>query len=349
MGNTYKHLTLEERVEIYRLWKQGISMRKIATEMRRDVGSISRELKRNRSRHTKTYTPVTAEEMSQKRTQRQRTKAPLKNIQIFTYVRENLKEKQWSPEIIAGRLSIDLPGEHIVPETIYQYIYGKGRKYHLEQYLVKGHKKRRMKTGRSVQKTQSKIPNAIMIDKRPTKANNRTQIGHFETDLMEGPRGNNTVLCVTVERKSRYTVIGRVSNKKTDTVQNILQKKLQPLQSLSKAGKPIVRSVTSDNGCENTNHERTSEQLSIDWYFCYPYHSWEKGSVENRIGVIRRFIPKGTPLHTYTEQEIQHVENKLNTTPMKCLGFQTPEEVFQKETNRYKFKRFKKSKCCTSS
>jgi len=347
MGAIYKQLTLEEREKIYTLKEQGLSFRSIGQIMGRSHRTVAREFRRNRYVGQE-YIPCKAQEISMKRSAKQRTKAPLKNPEVFLYVRRSLREEGWSPELIAGRLPIDINGQTIVHETIYQYIYGKGKRYHLQEYLTRSHKKRRIKTGRLVHKSQSRIPNAIMIDKRPTKTNNRSQAGHFETDLMEGPCGTRTALSVSIERKSRYSVIAKVGNKKSKTVQKVLQNTLKPLQSLSKSVKPIVRSVTSDNGLENTRHTETSDELKINWYFCNPYHSWEKGSVENRIGVIRRFIPKGTPLHIYKDKEIQNLENKLNSRPMKCLNFQTPEEVFMKEVNRYKFKHYQKSKWGTS-
>ena len=347
MGVEYRQLTLEERERIYALREQGKSFREIGKMLGRNHRTIAREYHRNQ-RAGQGYIPCKAQDMSQKRSIEQRTKAPLKNLEIFTYVREKLRNG-WSPEMIAGRVSIDIPGEKINHETIYQYIYGKGKKYHLEQYLTRRHRKRREKTGRSVQRTKSRIPDAVMIDKRSTKVNNRRQVGHYETDLMEGMRTEKDVLSVTVERKTRYTILSALSDKTAETVEKTLQKKLKMIESLSKNKKPIVRSVTSDNGSENTKHKDVTSALGIPWYFCHPYHSWEKGSVENRIGVIRRYIPKGTSLAKYSEEHITLLEHKLNNTPMKCLNFQTPEEAFLQEVNRYKFKHYIKSKWGTST
>lgn len=343
MGTKYTQLNLEEREKLYAMQKQGKSLRQIATELGRHHTSLGRELKRN-APYGAEYIPCKAAHISQKRAVHQRTKAPLKNIKIFSYVRDKLR-MGWSPEIIAGRLKIDHPGESICTETIYQYIYGKGKKYHLHQYLVNRHKKRRVKTGRRVKKDRkpSRIPNAIMIDKRPTKANNRSQIGHYETDLMEGPWNTSHAVSVTVERKTRVTVLSKVRNKQAKTKAKVLTTRLKKIQSLSKSKKPIVRSITYDNGSENSSHEDAATELNVESYFCYPYHSWEKGTVENRIGVIRRDIPKGTSLHKYTHKQIQALEDKLNNTPMKCLDFQTPYEALEKEVNRYKFRKHKLS------
>lgn len=341
----YSQLSLSERVQIYTLREQGYSMEDIGEQIDRNKATVSRELARNRHSFKKDYEPVQAHTISSTRTRTQRTKAPLKNPQVFLYVRIHIR-MGWSPETIAGRLPIDIPGQSITPETIYQYIYGKGKKYKLHTYLTKSHKKRRKKTGRGVhkEKQHSRIPEAISIDKRPTKANNRAQVGHFETDLMEGTREGKTALSVTVDRKTRYAVLSKVPDKTATNKQKVLQITLKTVQSLKRAGKPIVRSITSDNGSENTNHKHVSKELEVDMYFCHPYHSWEKGSVENMIGRVRRYIPKGTSIYQYTSEQLQWIENQLNNTPRKCLNYQTPNEVMEKEANTYKFRRYMKNK-----
>ena len=305
------------------------------------MGTISRELKRNRSRYTKQYNPVKAEEIAQKRQVKQRTKAPLKNVNVFLYVREKLRVG-WSPEIIAGRLPIDHPDYSISTEAIYQYLYGKGKRYKLWRYLTRRHKRRRVKSGRRVQRTKSvsRLPGAVSIDLRPKRAQGRKQVGHLETDLMEGVRGNKTAVSVTVERKTRYTLLKKVRNKEAKTKEKVLTEQIKRLQSLEKTTRPIVKSFTADNGSENACHRN----IGVPFFLCHPYHSWEKGTVENRIGKIRQYIPKGAPLRDLTDAQIQWVENTINNTPMKVLGFKTPNEALEEEVNKYKFRRYKKLK-----
>lgn len=342
----YKQLNLEERIKIYILRNLGKPLWEIAKEINRNVGTVSRELRRNKSRCDIKYFPTKAQETADKRAVSQRTKAPLKNPQVFLYVRRKLRTDEWSPETIAGRLKIDLPGEHICFETIYQYIHGKGKRFQLWKHLVRGHKKRRVKSGRKVNrdKHQSKIPGAISIDLRLKRANERSQVGHFETDLMEGKRSQKTALSIMVDRKTRHTLLGKVKNKSSLEKEKILTNQLKSLQSLEKSDKPIAKSVTTDNGSENTNHQEVAKETGVKFYFCHPYHSWEKGTVENMIGRVRRYIPKGASIHNLTDEQIQWVENKLNNTPRKVLNFRTPNEVMEKELNRYKFRKHKKLK-----
>jgi len=259
----YGHLNLTERVEIYSLKGKGNKLQEIANILNRNIGTISRELKRNKSRCDMKYAPIKAHENAVKRLIKQRTKAPLKNHEIYLYVREKLRNNHWSPEEIAGRLPIDHPGQSITHETIYRYIFGKGRKHKLWRYLVRHHKRRRVKSGRRTQKDkpQSKIPNAVSIDLRLKRANDRSQIGHLETDLMEGKRSQKTCLSILVDRKARHTNLKKVKNKTAQEKQKVLTFQVKQLQSVEKVNKPIVRSITGDNGPENTNHQEISQDL----------------------------------------------------------------------------------------
>lgn len=338
----YKHLTLEERERIYLLKNQGKTFREIAGDLGRDHKTISKDWKEG-TKYFQEYIPCKVHERAQKRGKRQRTKAPLKKPRIFLYVREKLKEG-WSPEIIAGRLPLDHPGESIHHETIYRYIYGKGKEFKLWKYLTHHRKKRRVKSGRKVGKSKksSRIPGAVSIEKRPKKVENRRQVGHFETDLMEGNREDKEVISINTERKTRLVTLKKMKNKKAESKQKSMTKKLEMIQSLSKSKRPLVRSMTHDNGSENARHEELASELEIDCYFCHAYHSWEKGTVENRIIQIRKFIPKGESISKYSDEQIQWIENWINNRPMKCLDYLTPYEAMEKEANKYKFRNYQK-------
>lgn len=169
----YKHLELEEREKLYALKLQGLSLRKIAKVLNRSQSSLTREIKRNGKKRLG-YIPCHAQKVAAKRAVIQRTKAPLKNIQIFVYVREHLKEPySWSPEQIAGRLSLDYPKQSIHAETIYRYIYSKeAKRYKLWHCLPLGRKIRRRWKSRQVRRYEH-ILGLISIDKRPQEANTR--------------------------------------------------------------------------------------------------------------------------------------------------------------------------------
>lgn len=341
--NYQGHLSLKDREQLFGYRKQGLSFRAAGKKLNRDHTVLSREYRRNR-RAGEDYLPCKAHKRYCERAKSQRTKAPLRNHEIYLYVREKLR-LYWSPEVVAGRLPIDHPGNTITAETIYSYIYGKGKKYKLWKYLPMAKKKRKKKTGRKTRR-ESRVPNALSIDKRPKKVEKRRQSGHIETDLMEGARGGAKQhhLSVIVERKMRYVCIDRVRNKKAETKDKIMRKRIEMLNSVSKSNRPLVRSVTYDNGSENFGHMKLRNEFGINTYFCHAYHSWEKGSVENRIKRIRRFLPKGTDLSLITDEQIQFVEDLINDAPMKCLKFMKPREMLEEEANKYKFRRLLKKK-----
>lgn len=329
----YSHMSLEERERLFGLLKQGKSLRFIGKILGRSHTSLAREIKKN-SKYGRAYIPCRAQSRYERVSRRQRQKSSLKNPQVYLYVREQLRQR-WSPETIAGRLPREYPDASVVPETIYQYIYKTAkRKKQFVKYLTRPHKNRRKYTGRKVQKI-ARIPEAIPIMRRPNTINTRERVGHWETDLMEGNRSTGQALSVSVERKSRYVKIRKVQDKtagnKTQSIHD----------SFIEFPQKSIKSITIDNGSENTGC--ATWKLSV--YRCNPYHSWEKGSVENIIGRIRKYIPKGTDLSKYTDHDIQRLEDMMNNTPRKCLNYLTPNESLLQFLN---YKKTYKPKWCTS-
>lgn len=319
----YKHLSLEER-EKYYLWKsQGLSLREIGRKLGRSHSTFSREPKRN-AKYGAEYLPCKAQKVADRIAKRQRYKAPLKNPKVFLYVRKHLREDGWSPEVIAGKLKLDHPGESIHFETIYRYIYSqkfKTRGMRLWQYLTYQKKRRMKKNGRAVHR-DSRIPEAKSIDLRPEVVAERKRAGDWESDNLGGPKTDKTALSVTTERLTRLTHLDKLPNKKAQTKRQVLTKRL------SKYPSQLRLTLTEDNGSENTEHKQLSDDVKIDVFFCHAYHSWEKGSVENTNQRLRikRYIPKGTSIDSLTVSQIKEIEYRLNSTPRKCLGYLTPYE-----------------------
>ncbi len=175
------------------------------------------------------------------------------------------------------------------------------------------------KHGRKVK--GERIVEAVRIDMRPEEANSRTAPGHWETDNMEGKKGDKTGISVTVVRMSRVTRLAKLGDHLSETKANSV------IQTLQKEPACFRETVTADNGPENSKHKTITDYTGVAMYFCYPYHSWEKPTVENTIGRLRRFVPKGVSVDCVTDKDLKIVENKLNNTPRKCLGFLTPNEV----------------------
>lgn len=323
----YSHLSLIEREELYALKVSRLSIREIGRRLDRSPSTISRELKRN-TKYGKKYVPCLAQGRYTRVSERQRYLAPLKSPKVLVYVRDHLRD-DWSPETIAGRLSQDIEGASIGVETIYRYAYSNlARRDRLWEYLALHRKRRLKKNGRKVKST--KIANRTLIDSRAKYIEKRRQPGHWETDLMEGKRSDHVAVSATVERTSRVSVLAKVNSKKAHEKARVLK------QDLGRLPAHLCRTLTADNGSENANHQEISTSLGVKVYFCHPYASWEKGSVENLIGRIRRYLPKGMSLDNLTDEELAAIEYRLNTTPRKCLGFLTPYEKMSELQKKFR-------------
>jgi len=297
---------------------KGWSLRRIGKKLGRNHTSLSREIDRH-SRHWRPYIPCEADRRARRWALTQRRRAALKNPLVFVYVRTKLR-LGWSPEIIAGRLPLDHPGESITPETIYKYIYSKKNKREkLWRHLELERKKRKQKQGRRVHGV-SKIKGAKSIDLRPKSVEKRKTPGHWETDNMEGKKTDKTVVSQSVERMTRVILLDKLPDRKSDTKAKVVITRLSPFP------KKLKKSLTADNGAENTKHRRITNKLGMPVYFCHPYHSWEKGSVENRFKKVRRIIPKGVSIDKISDKKIKAIEYWINTTPMKVLDYKTPYE-----------------------
>lgn len=325
----YKHLSLEEREKLYALKSQGLSLRDIGKKLKRPDSTLGRELKRN-AKYGVPYIPCRAQRLSDRRGFRQRYKAPLKNPLVFLYVRKHLREDNWSPDEISGRIKLDHPGQSVSYETIYRYIYsGRMKRFEYWQYLTLGRRKRMGKGGRRVRNEYSgKIPGSISIDLRPQEVSDRVEAGHWETDNVIGQQTDKSALSTTVERTLLFTLVDKLADRsaraKLDTV----------VKGLSGFPEYLRKTVTGDNGAENSYHLELAERLKVAVFFCHAYHSWEKGTNENTNGRLRRYIPKGVSIDGITEEQVKGVERKLNSTPRKKLGYLTPYEKMNEELSK---------------
>jgi IS30 family transposase len=190
----------------------------------------------------------------------------------------------------------------------------------LVPFLARGRKRRLRRTHCRKHKNPH-IPNRTSIKLRPKKIEKRREAGHWESDTAIS-RQSLAALLVTVERKTRFTKLHKLHRKAAKQVRIALNR------SLSRLPQELRRSLTYDNGSENVEHEKINAVLGSQSYFCTPFHSWEKGTVENTVGLVRRFLPKKTDLGKVSKNEIKSIERWLNHRPRKCLNFKTPAEAF---------------------
>lgn len=306
----YKHFNKVMRMELSILRKKNYSLRSIAEELGVNVSSVSRELKRN-SLESGKYNSSKANHKSYVRRKYSKYEA-MKIINVpwlESYIKKKLEEG-WTPEEISGRLELDYDKSVVSFKLIYKWIYsayGQAYAKYLPSQRIKQRKRRKKKTKRTL------IPNRILITQRPSVINERKRIGDFEGDTLGKKKGTKHVLAGIVDRKSRYFLARKVKGLRFTMMQGF--KEIIPGNTYS---------LTLDNGVENIHYEK----LSIPTYFCHPYSSWEKGSIENTFQRLRRYIPKGTDLKNYSEKQIDLIVHRMNNTPRKCLNFRTPAEVF---------------------
>lgn len=318
----YHHIKKAERLEIAILFKRGYGVREIARALRRGVGTISEEINNNSVKGK--YDPHKADHkayVKRKYSKYQGMKI-VEDRQLWDYVEEKIKQ-DWSPEEIAGRLKeVDRHIKYASRGAIYKFVYSVyGRP--LEQYLrYKGKKRKRPKRQKVIQ-----LENRVFIDKRPEIISKKQRFGDWEGDFIVSNKTGKGVLIVFYERKAMYVVIKRLMTRSCAVVNRYVKEMT--------GGFVCFNSLTIDNDISFREHEELSKLLGAPIYFCHPYHSWEKGGVENINKLIRQYIPKGSDISKYSDRYIREIETKLNNRPRKSLKYKTPLEIML-ENNQFK-------------
>jgi IS30 family transposase len=295
--------------------EMGLSRSEIARRLGRHRATIHREIRRNRC--VIGYRPDSADRRAWAR--KLRGSRIGRSIRLRTYVGDRLA-MGWSPEQIAGRMELEGTEYILSAESIYRHAYSPaGRRAGLPRLLAQ----RKPKRGRRRRNGQREpaIPNRTPIHQRPTKAHLRSQFGHWEGDLMHFRRQRDILLTLQ-ERKSRLTLARRLSGKDASVAAKTTAEELTGLPASAR------RTITYDNGGEFARHEDVTEKIGLRAYFCDPHSPWQRGGIENANGRLRRDLPRNTSLDGYTDADITDVVWNLNSTPRKCLAYQTPIEVF---------------------
>ena len=327
MGEQYGQFNLEERCKIAELHQAGHSVRKIAAALDRSPSSVSRELKRNRGVQVG-YKPSYAQEQAGAR--RWKGSRLERNAELRDLVLDRLK-RGWSPEQIAGWLARTKATARISHESIYRFIYDQIRRTNdgsWRHYLprAKGKRGRRSRPDRS---PDALIKGRVSITLRPPEVQLRSTFGHWEADLMLFSMPGQAIL-VSQERKSRAVLSAKQPGKAAlPTAERLLA-------WFAAIDPQLRKSITFDNGTEFAQHLLLVDQLAIQTFFCDPHSPWQKGTVENTIGRLRRFLPRNTNITTIDDHALNACIAAYNSTPRKCLGFQTPAEVFLAQLLHFK-------------
>lgn len=309
---SYTQLTLEERYQISVLLKAGLTQTEVAALLNRHKSTISREIFRNTG--LRGYRPQQAQRLMKER-QLSKVQPRISEriwLQVVTLIKED-----WSPE----QISLWLKAHRKVAishEWIYQFIL-KDKSYGGTLYRhLRCQKKRRKRYGAISRRGQ--ISNRVSISERPAVVDERCRIGDWELDTIIGKHHKQAIVSLT-ERKSRLTLLKKVTRKTASCVTKAIIELLEPIADR-------VLTLTADNGREFAGHEVIAKRLNTLFYFADPYASWQRGLNENTNGLIRQYFPKNCEFNAITGKDINRVMSKLNNRPRKCLAMQTPNEVF---------------------
>jgi len=306
MKKKYRHLSFEERFVIEKLYGAGSAIRRIAEFLGRSVNTISRELRKHSVNGS--YTAIKAKQKSSAerwRAKQQCLKVAMNSF-LIVFVEEKL-EKKWSPKQISGYLRLEY-GIICSSKAIYKFAESRG----LEHLLFWGWNN--VKGGRKRNHWKTVKDGRTYVDERPFP----NELGHFEVDFIVS-KESPWVLLVAVDSVAKKTWIRRLPNRKRDTIRAALSSMFHGV---------ALRSITTDNDIAFTCWRELETILHTRIYFTHPYHSWEKGLVENTNRWIRCFVPKRRDISTVSEKEMDEILSFLNDRPREVIGFRMPSSYY---------------------
>jgi IS30 family transposase len=329
MSQNYSQLSQAQRYQIEALCQSGNSQREIASILGVSPSTICRELKRNVPKRGIGAGQYRAEQAQRKTILRHRNKPKVIKLdyQVKRYIIERLTQERLSPELIAvlGRKEFS---DFVSHETIYKWIWACKQSKHKEDadyhdlYKYLAHGRRRKKRGNR-RDNRGVIPNRVSIEKRPKAVDKRRRIGDLEVDLMVGKAHKGALLVIT-DRSTLLTHLNKLPGKEAGKVKQTICRRLGKMEK-------HIKTLTFDNDQAFAKHEQIGKRLTAKTFFTRPYTSQDKGTVENRIGLIRRFFPKGTDLNLVSRQEVARVERLINNRPIRKFNYKTANQVFSEK------------------
>ena len=322
----YQQLSYDDRRTIAIGREQGLSIRAIARILNRPPSTISREMARNQPG------PNYSCHFAQQRCERRRRfahgapKLVVGNA-LFEQVRTWLG-LFWSPQQIAAHLAKLHPHEgalRVCHETIYNAIYAQPRgelKRELVACLRMARAKRWPRSGGEDRRGQ--MADLLSIHVRPPEAQDRQFPGDWEGDLIKGLR-NASAVGTLVERSTRLLMLVKLPHPQPATAAHVLQDFTDKLNSIAQ---PLRRTLTYDRSKEMAYHRQLTANTGVAVYFCDPHSPWQRGTNENTNGLVRQYLPKGTDLSGYSQQQLDAIADQMNGRPRKTLGWASPHEVY---------------------
>jgi IS30 family transposase len=317
-----RFLTVTERELIADMRREGRSLRAIGRALGRPASTVKREI--DARSVDGAYRPHQAQRAWTKSRTRPKESKLAQEGPLRDFVAGRLQER-WSPEQICNALPIEFPDDEdmrVSPETIYQavYVQARGGLRREVALALRTGRTRRKPHRRADQRQRRFVDEMVMISERPAEVEDRAVPGHWEGDLIVGPRSDSAIVTL-VERSTRYVMLGHLpGGHSAEEVRDVLVPLIQALPE------HLRGSLTWDQGCEMAAHKQFTVATGVPVYFCDPHSPWQRGSNENTNGLLRQYFPKGTDLSVHSPEDLEHVAQQLNGRPRKTLGWRTPAE-----------------------
>ena len=310
MPRTYIHLTTQDRAVVMTMRDDQCSIRCIAKRLCRSPSSISRELLR--SGGGEVYDAGQAHQQSEaRRVAPRRIPKMHPESTLFLVVRLCLRLR-WSPQQIAAILKAMWPDDSsktVSHETIYNalYLHPRGELKREMIACLRHHNQVRKPRSRGVDR-RGLIKDMQSIHIRPPEVQDRIIPGHWEGDLVKGA-GNRSSVGTLVERTTRFVVLAKIDDAGTVSVVDSFA------AVLNRQPAAMRKTMTYDQGREMHGHKILTERTGVQIYFADPHSPWQRGSNENTNGLLRQYMPKGSDLSVFSQDELDEIMLSLNTRP----------------------------------
>ena len=308
-------LTLEQRYQIQACLDNSMNQTQTADYIGKDKSVVSREVRRNCDRRNGTYKAELAHKKA-----RDRHTAKNKKIRFTVAIQdytESLLTKDYSPEQVVGRAKLE-GVDCVSVERIYQHIWADKKKGGQLFSHLRSKGKRYRKRGAS-KDSRGLLEDRIDIDLRPSIVDKKERFGDLEIDLVLGKDHKGALLTIN-DRATGVLFMSKVESKHCEAIE-------KETIELLEDWKPLIHTMTSDNGKEFAKHKSIAQKLDLNFYFAKPYHSWQRGANENLNGLVRQYFPKGSDFSNIKKHDLTRVQNTLNNRPRKRFGYKSPNEM----------------------
>ena len=324
---TFKHLNAYQREQIEAMLRLGVPKVKIAKDLGIARSTLYAEIKRGTARQMRSdwtyYDRYFAEtgQIIYERNRKNSVKPSKFNAarDFIRYVEDRILKDKHAPDAICGCAKrTHLFAVQVCTKTIYNYIAMgllKVKNIDLRQKVRRKHKGKKSDDNHRAFGER--------IDQRDPLVDERVTFGNWELDTIIGKKGTDPVLLAVDERKKRKRHLVKIRAKTAEAVAEGIAK-LRELYGAQFS--QVFRTITCDNGNEFARLQEAVPEAKV--YYAHPYAPWERGTNEKQNALVRYFIPKGTDMTNLSEEDVQRVEDWINTLPRKILGYETPQECF---------------------